>query len=84
VRAPQSCVIGLLGIAKLEIQTLSLPSTTTAQGPLGRKLELLVLDDATNPATAVRLYENLITRDKTDLVLGPVPADTSDAVANRG
>src|SRR5215468_6916681 len=33
VRAPQSCVIGLLGIAKLEIQTLSLPSTTTAQGP---------------------------------------------------
>src|SRR5262244_3742276 len=33
VRAPQSCVIGLLGIAKLEIQTLSLPSTTTAHGP---------------------------------------------------
>src|SRR5215472_19177578 len=33
VRTPQSCVIGLLGIAKLEIQTLSLPSTTTAQGP---------------------------------------------------
>src|SRR5215468_5017204 len=33
VRTPQSSVIGLLGIAKLEIQTLSLPSTTTAQGP---------------------------------------------------
>src|SRR5215510_3919818 len=33
VRAPQSCVIRLLGIAKLEIQTLSFPSTTTAQGP---------------------------------------------------
>src|SRR5262249_56218989 len=33
VRTPQSWVIGLLGIAKLEIQTLSLPSTTTAQGP---------------------------------------------------
>src|SRR5262249_18798423 len=33
VRTPQSCVIGLLGIAKLEIQTLSLPSTTTAHGP---------------------------------------------------
>src|SRR5262245_2815781 len=33
VRTPQSCVIGLLGIAKLEIQTLSLPSTATAQGP---------------------------------------------------
>src|SRR5262249_25831658 len=33
VRTPQSCTIGLLAIAKLEIQTLSLPSTTTAQGP---------------------------------------------------
>src|SRR5215475_2645101 len=33
VRAPQSCVIRLLSIAKLEIHTLSLPSTTTAQGP---------------------------------------------------
>src|SRR5215467_8903175 len=33
VRTPHSSTIGLLGIAKLEIQTLSLPSTTTAQGP---------------------------------------------------
>src|SRR5215472_17753751 len=33
VRTPHSCVIGLFGIAKLEIQTLSLPSTTTAHGP---------------------------------------------------
>src|SRR5215468_594250 len=33
VRAPQRQVIGLWGIAKLEIQTLSLPSTTAAQGP---------------------------------------------------
>src|SRR5262245_60531916 len=33
VRTPQSCVIGLLGLAKLEIHTLSFPSTTTAHGP---------------------------------------------------
>src|SRR5262250_3402105 len=33
VRTPQSCTIGLWGIAKLEIQTLSLPSMTAAQGP---------------------------------------------------
>ena len=38
-------------------------------GVLGRKLELAVYDDATDPATAVRLYEKLITRDKVDLVL---------------
>src|SRR5262245_13214467 len=39
VRAPQSCVIGLLGIAKLEIQTLSLPSPTTAKGRGARRPE---------------------------------------------
>ena len=33
VRAPHSCTMGLLGIAKFEIQTLSLPSTTAAHGP---------------------------------------------------
>jgi hypothetical protein len=30
VRTPQRCAIGLLGIAKLEIQTLSSPSTAAA------------------------------------------------------
>src|SRR5215472_12142156 len=33
VRTPHSSTIGLLAMAKLEIQTLSLPSTTTAHGP---------------------------------------------------
>ena len=32
-------------------------------GVLGRKLELLVYDDGSDPATAVRLYEKLITQD---------------------
>ena len=33
MRTPHNCTIGLFGIAKLDIQTLSLPSTTTAHGP---------------------------------------------------
>ena len=32
-------------------------------GALGRKLELVVYDNGSDPATAVRLYEKLITRD---------------------
>ena len=31
-------------------------------GVLGRKLDLVVFDDGSDPATAVRLYERLITR----------------------
>src|SRR5215470_13605356 len=33
VRTPHNSVIGLFGIAKLDIQTLSLPSIVAAQGP---------------------------------------------------
>ena len=40
-------------------------------GVLGRKLELVVYDDGSDPATAVRRYEKLITQDKVDLVLAP-------------
>jgi branched-chain amino acid transport system substrate-binding protein len=51
-------------------------------GVLGRKLELVLYDDGSDPATAVRLYEELITQDKVDLVLGPISSPITDAVAN--
>ena len=49
---------------------------------LGRKLELVVYDDGFDPATAIRLYEKLITQDKVDLVLGPYSTFITDAVAD--
>jgi branched-chain amino acid transport system substrate-binding protein len=51
-------------------------------GVLGRKLDLVLYDDGSDPATAVRLYEKLITQDKVDLVLGPYSSPITDAVAN--
>jgi len=51
-------------------------------GVLGRKLELVVYDDGSDPATAARLYEKLITQDKVDLVLGPYSSPSTDAVAD--
>ena len=51
-------------------------------GVLGRKLELVVYDDGSDPATAVRLYKKLITQDKVDLVLGPFSSPITDAVAD--
>jgi branched-chain amino acid transport system substrate-binding protein len=50
-------------------------------GVLGRKLELVIHDDGSDPATAVSLYEKLITQDKVDLVLGPYSSPISEAVA---
>jgi branched-chain amino acid transport system substrate-binding protein len=51
-------------------------------GLLGRKVELVIYDDQSQPATAVRLYEKLITEDKVDAVMGPYSSAVSEAVAN--
>ena len=51
-------------------------------GVLRRKLELVVYDNGSDPGTAVRLYEQLITQDKVELVLGPFSSPITDAVAD--
>ena len=51
-------------------------------GLLGRKVELVAHDDGSDPATAARLSEKLITQDRVDLVLGPFISDVVDAVAS--
>ena len=40
-------------------------------GLLGRPLELVILDDQSQPATTRTLYERLVTADKVDLLMGP-------------
>src|SRR5215470_15968749 len=58
-----------------------------ARGGLGgRPVEFVVYDDRSDPATAARLYERLITNDKVDLVvssLGSATAATGSAVAEK-
>ena len=51
-------------------------------GLLGRKLEFVFYDDQSMPATAVKLYEKLITEDKVDAVMGPYSSAVSEAAAN--
>ncbi|MGA9868039.1 MAG: amino acid ABC transporter substrate-binding protein [Acetobacteraceae bacterium] len=50
-------------------------------GWLGRKLELKLYDDKSDPGTAVRLYTRLITADKVDLLIGPYSSGITQAVA---
>ncbi len=40
-------------------------------GVLGRQVELTIVDDASSPDQVVTNYQNLISRDKVDLVFGP-------------
>src|SRR5438034_2166472 len=51
-------------------------------GLLGRKVEFVVYDDQSMPATGVRVYERLITEDKVDAVMGPYSSPITEAVAN--
>jgi len=55
-------------------------------GLLGRKVELVVYDERSDPATAARLYEKLISDDNVDLLFGPwgsASTATAAAVANK-
>lgn len=40
-------------------------------GVLGRPVEILIYDDASDPTTTARLYERLITEDEVDVLLAP-------------
>src|SRR5260221_5061846 len=46
-------------------------------GLLGRRVELLLLDDASEAGTAGKLYEQLILEKKADLLIGPVGSAAS-------
>jgi branched-chain amino acid transport system substrate-binding protein len=70
------------GQAQLRGYQLCVKHMNDKGGVLGRKLELVLYDDRTDPTTAVRLYEQLITQDKVDLVLSPTSSLVTDAVAD--
>jgi branched-chain amino acid transport system substrate-binding protein len=50
-------------------------------GWLGRKVELKLYDDKSDPGTAVRLYIRLITEDRVNLLIGPYSSGITQAVA---
>src|SRR5262249_262812 len=51
-------------------------------GVLGRPIEFVIRDDASDEKTAIRMYEKLIMEDRVDAVLGPYSSPITDAVAD--
>jgi branched-chain amino acid transport system substrate-binding protein len=51
-------------------------------GVLGRPIEFVIRDDASDDKTASRVYEQLITEDRVDAVLGPYSSPITDAIAD--
>jgi branched-chain amino acid transport system substrate-binding protein len=52
------------------------------RGMMGRQIEFVIYDDASDGKAAARNYEKLITEDKVDAVLGPYGSEITEAVAD--
>lgn len=61
---------------------LAVGEINASGGLLGRPLELVVRDDTGNPGDAVRVAEELITREKVDLLMGTFSSAVGLAVAD--
>ena len=55
--------------------------TNDKGGLLGRKVRFVIYDDRSEPATAIKLYEKLITDDKVELVMGPYSSPVTNAAS---
>lgn len=49
-------------------------------GILGRRVEVIIYDDKSDPLVAKGLYEHLILKDKVDLVFGPYSSEITEAI----
>jgi branched-chain amino acid transport system substrate-binding protein len=78
----QTGVYALLGQNQLRGYQLCVKHTNEKPGVLGRRLELIAEDDGSQPVTAARIYERLITQNKVDAVLGPYSSPIAEAVAD--
>jgi branched-chain amino acid transport system substrate-binding protein len=78
----QSGTFALLGQNQLRGYQLCVKHTNDKGGVLGRRLELIAEDDRSDPATAARIYEKLISQTKVDAVIGPYSSPITEAVAD--
>jgi branched-chain amino acid transport system substrate-binding protein len=61
---------------------LARDEVNAAGGVLGRRLEIVIRDDSGNPGDAVRVAEELIAREKVDLLMGTFASNVGLAVAD--
>ena len=71
-----------LGQSQLRGYELCIKHANAKGGVLGRRLELIVEDDKSDPATAARIYESLVSETRVDAILGPYASNISEAVAD--
>src|SRR5579875_3076387 len=73
---------GRTGLYQQEAYQLWEKQVNARGGLLGRPVQMIIRDDQSDASTGQKLYEQLITDDKVDLILGPYSSQVTQAAAN--
>lgn len=82
VLASLSGIYAILGERTSQGVTMAVDEINAKGGVLGRKLEVLVRDDETNPETSVRVTRRLVQQDGVFAMFGPFHGGAAIAVSN--
>lgn len=82
VLASLSGIYAILGERTAQGVTMAVDEINARGGVLGRKLEVLVRDDETNPETSVRVTRRLVQQDGVFAMFGPFHGGAAIAVSN--
>ena len=74
--------LGVVGKANVAVARFTADEINKAGGVLGRQLEVVVVDGASDPAVNARVASQLVTRDKVDVVIGGITSAEREAVKN--
>jgi len=71
---------GVVGKANKAVAEFTVDEINTAGGVLGRKLELTVVDSATDPTVGAQVAKRLVESTKVDMVIGGVATNMREAI----
>jgi ABC-type branched-subunit amino acid transport system substrate-binding protein len=71
---------GIVGKANKAIAQFTVDEINANGGVLGRKLKLIVVDGASDPATSAKVAGQLVNQDKVDMVIGGVTSAEREAI----
>ncbi|HEY0464310.1 MAG TPA: ABC transporter substrate-binding protein, partial [Polyangiaceae bacterium] len=88
VIADQTGPLSFIGIANANVARLVIEDINAKGGLLGRPLQMILEDTATNEQLAVTKVRKLVTQDKVDVVFGGITSSMrnaiKDTIVNRG
>ena len=80
VIADQTGDLSVMGVAQANIATLVVDEINASGGLLGRRVELLIEDSATDDAQAATAASKLVQEDHVDVILGGIFSSTRQAI----